>query len=222
MQKTIHHLRDCSEEYVSLCDMDLTVDDICLPVHSQRIAGMSKVLAGCIIEAQHNRNTLPTRLCIPMYDDKLDKQAVQELLRLIHSDKRIDSMQQMIKMTKQQELLVRITVLAGKYDMLDFLHQLDFALAACCNDARAPAIPDSIHIALAEVTANGTVHLPNYMRFLVQVPKPRESQFFGRQCCKPTNWHCNRHRCHAGACGQHDSLQIWSLSMKLLAMQEQC
>lgn len=30
MQKTIHHLRDCSEEYVSLCDMDLTVDDICL------------------------------------------------------------------------------------------------------------------------------------------------------------------------------------------------
>ena len=136
-----------------------------MSVHSQRIAGMSKVLGGCIIVAQHNRNTLPTRLCIPMYDDKLDKQAVQELLRLIYSNKRIDSMQQMIKMTKQQELLVRITVLAGKYDMLNFPHQLDFALAACCNDARAPAIPDSIHIALAEVAANGTVHLPNYMRF---------------------------------------------------------
>lgn len=158
----MEHLKDHSQEYCELCDMELVVEDHILLVHSQRLAGASEVLAGCISAAKANsgkaffkKNQL---LQVPMHGES--PQVAHELVKLLCSKNLSHHLDQLLNQGKQA--IHQVLEAADKYAMEELLNHIDYFLASHakpCSCGQQPTWPpDSETVSWAGLT--GIIALP--------------------------------------------------------------
>lgn len=159
------HLQIYPPEYCDVCDMELVVNNLSLPVHSQRIVCASEVLAGaaCILAAKGSRKdafSAQQPLQIPMHEE--NPLVAQDLVTLLYSRKLSEDLQVLVE--KGRDRIQQVIKAADKYAMEELLRHCDYFLTS--HAKRDPSNwpnwpPSNDVIAWAELA--GTVGLPQFM-----------------------------------------------------------